>query len=46
MPACRKDAVVPHILIPNAKLRLLDSDHELLNVLDVIWQETGPFLLG
>ena len=31
---------------PNARLRLLDSDHELLNVLDVIWQETGPFLLG
>ena len=30
----------------NARLRLLDSDHELLNVLDVIWQETGPFLLG
>ncbi|HXI42892.1 MAG TPA: YqiA/YcfP family alpha/beta fold hydrolase [Bryobacteraceae bacterium] len=29
----------------NARLRLLNSDHELLNVLDSIWQETGPFLL-
>ncbi len=31
---------------PNAKLDLLDSDHELLNVLDHIWQATRPFLLG
>jgi pimeloyl-ACP methyl ester carboxylesterase len=31
---------------PNARLHLLDSDHELLNVLDDIWQATGPFLLG
>ena len=31
---------------PNARLRLLDSDHELLNVLEAIWQEAGPFLLG
>ena len=30
----------------NVKLRLVDSDHELLNVLEVIWQEAGPFLLG
>ena len=30
---------------PNAHLRLLDSDHELLNVLDAIWQEAGAFLL-
>ena len=30
----------------NARLHLLDSDHELLNVLDLIWQEAGPFLLG
>ncbi len=30
----------------NARLRLLDSDHELLNVLDLIWQESEPFLLG
>jgi len=30
---------------PNARLRLLDSDHELLNVLDSIWREAGPFLL-
>jgi pimeloyl-ACP methyl ester carboxylesterase len=30
---------------PNARLRLLDSDHELLNVLELIWQEAGRFLL-
>lgn len=30
----------------NAKLHLLDSDHELLNVLDLIWQEAEPFLVG
>jgi len=47
------DAVVPPGLSsqfaathPNARLRLLDSDHELLNVLDSIWRETGPFLLA
>jgi pimeloyl-ACP methyl ester carboxylesterase len=28
----------------NVRLRLLDSDHELLNVLEIIWQEAGPFL--
>lgn len=31
---------------PNVRLHLLDSDHELLNVLEAIWQSTGPFLLG
>jgi pimeloyl-ACP methyl ester carboxylesterase len=30
---------------PNARLRLMDSDHELLNVLDSIWREAGPFLV-
>jgi pimeloyl-ACP methyl ester carboxylesterase len=30
---------------PNAGLRLLDSDHQLLNVLEIIWKEAGPFLL-
>ena len=30
---------------PNVGLRLLDSDHELLDVLENIWQEAGPFLL-
>jgi pimeloyl-ACP methyl ester carboxylesterase len=30
----------------NARLRLLDSDHELLNVLDAIWLDVDPFLLG
>jgi uncharacterized protein len=29
---------------PGVKLRLLDSDHELLNVLDDIWIETEEFL--
>jgi pimeloyl-ACP methyl ester carboxylesterase len=31
---------------PKARLHLLASDHELLNVLDDIWQAAGPFLLG
>jgi hypothetical protein len=31
---------------PNAKLRLLDSDHDLVNVLDEMWRETEPFLFG
>jgi len=31
---------------PNVQLHLLDSDHELLNVLYAIWQSAGPFLLG
>ncbi len=29
---------------PGVKLRLLNSDHELLNVLDDIWMETEQFL--
>ncbi len=28
----------------NAGLRLLDSDHDLVNVLDVMWRETEAFL--
>jgi pimeloyl-ACP methyl ester carboxylesterase len=31
---------------PNAKLRLLDSDHDLVNVLDEMWRETEEFLFG
>ena len=30
---------------PDARLHLLDSDHEILDVLDVIWRGTEPFLL-
>jgi uncharacterized protein len=30
---------------PNARLRLLDSDHELLNALDAIWLGSRSFLL-
>lgn len=30
----------------NVRLHLLDSDHELLNALEAIWQVAGPFLLG
>ena len=30
----------------NARLRLLNSDHELLNALDSIWLDVDPFLLG
>lgn len=29
---------------PNTTLHLLDSDHELLNALDLMWAEVGPFL--
>ena len=29
----------------NARLHLLDSDHELLDVLEIIWQGAEPFLL-
>jgi len=29
---------------PNAKLMLLDSDHDLVNVLDEMWRETEQFL--
>src|ERR1700733_8467081 len=31
---------------PNVRLRLLDSDHELTNVLDTMWMETEAFLFG
>jgi len=31
---------------PSARLRLLDSDHELTNVLDDMWMETEEFLFG
>lgn len=31
---------------PNATLRLMDSGHELINVLDAMWMETEKFLLG
>jgi uncharacterized protein len=31
---------------PNAKLMLLDSDHDLVNVLDEMWRETEKFLFG
>jgi pimeloyl-ACP methyl ester carboxylesterase len=31
---------------PNARLRLLDSDHELTNVMDQMWIETEEFLFG
>lgn len=41
-PGLSKQFAATH---PNARLRLLDSDHELLNVLDSIWREAGPFLL-
>jgi len=30
----------------NARLHLLNSDHELLDALDEIWLKTEPFLLG
>jgi hypothetical protein len=53
VPAYRKNTVVPAKLSaefarahPKARLRLLDSDYELLNVLDAIWQEASSFLLG
>jgi len=29
---------------PNVKLRLLDSGHELMDVLDEMWQDTREFL--
>lgn len=31
---------------PNASLRLLDSGHELTDVLEVIWPEAAEFLMG
>ncbi len=41
-PRASADFAASH---PNARLRLLDSDHELLNVLEIIWKEAGPFLI-
>jgi uncharacterized protein len=47
----RNDTVVPPIYAetfaarrPNASLRLLDSDHDLVNVLDEMWREMEKFL--
>jgi uncharacterized protein len=47
----RNDTVVPPIYAekfaarhPNADLRLMDSDHDLVNVLDEMWRETEKFL--
>jgi uncharacterized protein len=31
---------------PNARLRLLNSDHDLVDVLDEMWMETQEFLFG
>jgi hypothetical protein len=49
----RNDTVVPPEYAvrfaerhPNARLRLLNSDHELGNVLDEMWMETEEFLFG
>jgi pimeloyl-ACP methyl ester carboxylesterase len=49
----RNDTVVPPDYAvkfaarhPNATLRLLDSDHDLVNVLDEMWRETEEFLFG
>jgi uncharacterized protein len=49
----RNDTVVPREYAvrfaekhPNALVRLLDSDHELGNVLDEMWRETEAFLFG
>jgi uncharacterized protein len=49
----RNDTVVPPEYAvafagrhPNARLRLLDSDHDLVNVLDEMWMETEDFLFG
>jgi pimeloyl-ACP methyl ester carboxylesterase len=48
-----RDAVVPAKLSsefavthPNAKLKVVDSDHELLDVLEPIWRQVEPFLVG
>ncbi|HTB17387.1 MAG TPA: YqiA/YcfP family alpha/beta fold hydrolase [Bryobacteraceae bacterium] len=47
----RNDTVVPPEYAekfaarhPNASLRLMDSDHDLVNVLDEMWRETERFL--
>jgi len=49
----RNDTVVPPEYAvrfaeqhPNARLRLLDSDHELTNVMDQMWMETEKFLFS
>jgi uncharacterized protein len=49
----RKDTVVPPqyaetfaVRCANATLRLLDSDHDMLNVLDEMWWETEEFLFA
>jgi predicted esterase len=49
----KHDAVVPpgHSVTfaqqhPNTTLRLLESDHQLLNVLDDMWMETEKFLFA
>ena len=49
----RKDTVVPADYSvkfaaghANARLELLNSDHELVNVLDDMWMEAQPFLFG
>jgi pimeloyl-ACP methyl ester carboxylesterase len=49
----RRDTVVPPEYAetfaarhPNATLRLLDSDHDLVNVLDEMWRETEACFLG
>ena len=49
----RNDTVVPADLSvefagrhPQAQLHLMESDHELLNVLDDMWMETEKFLFG
>ena len=49
----RNDTIVPPEyavtfaeLHPNARLLLLDSDHDLVNVLDEMWMETEEFLFG
>jgi uncharacterized protein len=49
----KNDTVVPADLSvqfasrhPQAQLRLMESDHELLNVLDDMWMETERFLFG
>ncbi len=41
-PAISQEFAAAH---PNARLELLDSDHELVDVLDQIWQRARDFLL-
>jgi len=31
---------------PNVRLRLMNSDHELTNVMDEMWMEAEEFLFG